>query len=718
LFLGSSNRGLFVLTPHQFKTYTATLQENVFYGQVEYDHNRIFSSRGILLDLASNNTVVKPGFGTIRNDGYDLLADSHFIYTKSNFCIYQFNAKTLKLNDSTELPHPVSIIANGSNGEIWIGLLSGDVYRLARSSHLTPEHIATVQGKITYIVRTDGGIMYVGSDKGLYRIFQNNRNVETIAGLQGKEIRSILISAENEVWATTYGDGFFLVRNHAVTHFPLDQDKYLAVAHCIIADKNGFFWIPTNKGLFQVAKKALLAYAKDSMREMYYHYYDKTAGFNTNEFNGGCQPCALALSNGYVSMPSLNGLVVFNPDSMRYNIPDKNLFVDQIKLDNQPITEWKLRALSRHFSQLTLHVSSPFAGNPKNLQFRYAMVANGHQPVWADVPASGDIFFSTMSPGKYTLIVRKLNGFDTDDYYEKRIPVVVAPAWYNTRWAYAGGLVLLGLCCWIFIRIRLGYIHGRNRLLEQAVDDKTRELQFQTSIQEKIIRSVSHDIQTPLQYQRLLAEKLYHAIPAFSNGSLNTQAKALNDSTHRLYYMVDNLLTFLKAQMAREPLDHVKVDLYKIAEEKRMIFTDISAEKDTVLLNNVPLRCYVEGNDQLLSVILHNLVDNAVKVTRNGRINIRAKVINEQVVLNIEDTGPGLPITLQDRINSRGTSKSSDSPDAHFDHNSGIGLLMVKELSLLLGIEMKVTAEPGNGTLYTISLKAYPDPEIQMNAGF
>src|SRR6185295_3125727 len=112
-----------------------------------------------------------------------------------------------------------------------------------------------------------------------------------------------------------------------------DRAGYLSVSHCIVEDSLGFFWISTNRGLFQVSKKDLLNYAQGNQQQVFYLYHDKEEGFYTNEFNGGCQPCAVKLANGYISLPSLNGIVWFAPAALNTILPDKNIFIDKIEID-------------------------------------------------------------------------------------------------------------------------------------------------------------------------------------------------------------------------------------------------------------------------------------------------------------------------------------------------------------------------------------------------
>ncbi|MNR09465.1 hypothetical protein D3C85_1256670 [compost metagenome] len=72
---------------------------------------------------------------------------------------------------------------------------------------------------------------------------------------------------------------FFIQTTNCI---PIDEDHYLNSAHTIIEDKRGFFWIPTNKGLFQISRKALIKYTKNKTAPIYYHQYNKEDGFLTN----------------------------------------------------------------------------------------------------------------------------------------------------------------------------------------------------------------------------------------------------------------------------------------------------------------------------------------------------------------------------------------------------------------------------------------------------
>ncbi len=695
LYLGSETKGLYVFSGKQFRTLTSGIGEDVYYAQAAYKDNTILTSQGIRLGLS-----VKPSvFPFLRNlmeiDFYSIFTDHGDIWTKRDDKIYKIKDATWQQAGEWQLPGEVTILYKGAGDMLWIGTRKHGLYQMGmRQAGNGPALCIPSLANISYIQDAGNGRLWIGTGGGLYRWDTGLKKLDTIRGLQDNYIRSIYLSAPDEVWITTYENGFYLYKDEKLVTFPLDKDRFLSAAHCIIEDRKGYFWVTTNKGLFQLSKADLLRYASGRQEHLYYHYYDKHEGFNTNEFNGGCQPCAVRLDNGYISLPSLNGLVLFNPDSLQTRFPDKELFIDGIELNRRKIGYTELTRLPREFEQLSFQVSTPFMGNRRNVYMMYALVRSDPPELWLTVPEDGTISLSTLPAGDYTLLVRKLNGFGEHNYTERSIRFTVAAAWYQTAWFYGACILLLAACCWVFLRLRLRYIKKRNVLLEQGIAMKTKELLRQNDIQEKIIRSVSHDIRTPLKYQLLLAKKIHEGLLKEQSAQA-ASAKVMSDYTHRLYHMVENLLKYLKVQIANTPGSHEHFALYALTEEKCMIFSEIAQVKGTRITNHVAPDLFATGDEQLLGVILHNLLDNAVKVTRNGFIDIRAQYQEGRLLIEVSDTGPGLSKALQQWINQA----DMDMPSPQ---QSGIGLLMVRELTAMLGISLQVVAETGKGTIFRI----------------
>ncbi|WP_343702525.1 ATP-binding protein [Chitinophaga sp.] len=696
LFLGSPIRGLYVLSAQQFFTRGAHDRDDAYYGQAAVGPEEILTAQGDLIGLSTPPRIIGAVRQMMPSNQYSMVADSlGNVFIKWAEWLYKFEKNSYRLLKKWKLPGSISVVYEGGDGRLWIGVKEKGLATMSLYDETAkPEWFLTIREDVTYMARQEH-ILYTATDEGTYLINIANKHIDTIPGLNGKYVRSLLVLPGGEVWLTTYGHGFFRYYRNRLTAFPLDQQEYLAIAHCMVADNNGFLWITTNNGLFQASRADLLAYAHDSTLTPYYHHYNRQDGFRTNEFNGGCQPCAVRLESGYVSLPSLNGLVFFRPDSMRPLLPGPHLFIDRIELDKATLPPLETLELPRDFKYLSIFLSSPNMTNGLNLQMRYALVKDGETPLWLPL-SQKHISLSTLPHGTYRLLIRKMNGFGRDNFTEKSILLRVLPAWYQTRWFYVACLLGCLACFYLLMKLRVRYTEERNRALKAAVALKTEELQRRTDIQEKIIRSVSHDIQTPLQYQHLLSGKIYEELQE-QQAAMAPAAKVMHEHTHRLYYMVNNLLKYLKVEVADRPNRIERFALAPAADETLMIFKGLAAERGTALRNHIPASLELNGDVQLISVILHNLVDNAVKITRNGSIDIDAGEGEEgSVCITIRDTGPGLKPAIQQWINTPGTTREG----LHLVN--GIGLMIVKELVAMLELEISVTAEKGQGTCFRI----------------
>jgi len=136
-----------------------------------------------------------------------------------------------------------------------------------------------------------------------------------------------------------------------------------------------------------------------------------------------------------------------------------------------------------------------------------------------------------------------------------------------------------------------------------------------------------------------------------------------------------------------------RVSLHELVEDKIQVFREIAQGRGTQIINELTADSYFAGDAQLLAVILHNIIDNAVKFSRKGTITLSPLKEGERNGLRICDTGPGLEPAYQHWLNN---PHSTEVPS----EQAGLGLLMVKELTSLLQIRLKVTATADNGTCF------------------
>lgn len=722
LFLGSTISGLFVLERKQFVTVQSNgaSVDEVYYSQTSYSDNSVLTAQGAVLGLTIPSKTIQPIMSKpYMNDRSSILTDSlQHIWVKREKSVYKFTPGGNRQLREWAFPRKVDFLHEGKNGAIWVGAEDG-LYAIRRDDDQPlPGSMVTHIPNITYLQQESADILWVASFWGLYRYHTSTGTIDTIQELKGMIIRSLYCAGIDELWITTYENGFFLYKQGKLTHFPVDRNQFLLTVHCIIEDDQGYCWLPTNKGLFQALKKDLLAYAEDNRRPVFYLYYTKEYGFGTNEFNGGCQPCALRLKNGYLSLPSLNGLVWFNPSTLNIELPDKELIIGDMLIDQQPVPFSDTIYLHQPFKQLKLVTYTPYFGHENNVQIEFALTGNGAQPVWLPVNRDNTITLSSLPSGTHTLMIRKLNGFGKNNFNYKKVILVVPPAFYETWWFKVGVVLLIIAGVFIYTRLRLKATHRKNKQLEIHVATRTQELQHtltaltlsekklrqQMHLQDNLIAAITHDIKSPLKYMAITARHVHHELSSTDQmPKLQSNTKVLYNAAHRMYHLTDNMLQYIKFYSRNEELSEKNVCLHELVAEKIAIFQDMAAAQATRIENDIPPSLHISTDAQLLSIIIHNLLDNACKHTPMGLIRFSVKITQQHVQIMIEDSGKGMDRKIVNWCNSPpGTEVEEDAGENSAADHQGLGLSIVKELVAILHGQLVVWSEKNTGTTVVI----------------
>lgn len=439
---------------------------------------------------------------------------------------------------------------------------------------------------------------------------------------------------------TANTDGLLLYQNGKLTRFPLDRSRYLGSPHCIIDDGRGFFWVPTDKGLFQISVRDLLAYQRTPF-DIFYLYHAKEEGFLTNEFNGGCQPCGLTLSDGTVSLPSLNGLIWFRPEKTITHLPDAGIILDKILVNNKLLVGLSdTLFLPANPVQARFYFSTPYFGNAYYLNLSYALIG-AHEKVspqdW--IPIQGDDFsmaFSNFNHGKHTLLLRKANGFGKDNYTIRKICVIVPPLWYQTWWAKGLLVVLIIYSFYLYNSFRIRNISREKARLEQVVAKRTEslnaalhdveasrnELSRQLHMLSRLLTSMTHDIQSPLNYIMLTSGSIPGMVEKGELGVVSEIGQVISNSSRQMSELLRGLLDYIKVHVYGNSIQFEQVNLRTLVAQKYEIFRVASEQKGNTFRNDVPWDVSVSSDVQMLAIMVHNLIDNAVKFTENGVISI------------------------------------------------------------------------------------------------
>ncbi|MCX7642303.1 MAG: ATP-binding protein [Armatimonadetes bacterium] len=226
-------------------------------------------------------------------------------------------------------------------------------------------------------------------------------------------------------------------------------------------------------------------------------------------------------------------------------------------------------------------------------------------------------------------------------------------------------------------------------------------------IRKDFVANVSHELRTPIATLRSLAEALLMGgkdDPEVRDNFL----QAIVEESERMSRLIDNLLELARIESGRMEWHLQEVSVTDIVKEVIERFKTIASQKGLVVTFDVRDDLSVRTDPEALAQILSNLVDNAVKYTMQGEVTVRAEQVEtvdgKWVVINVSDTGVGIPPEHLPRIFER--FYRVDKARSRQLGGFGLGLSIAKHLVESLGGKITVQSQVGKGSTFSIWLPA------------
>lgn len=217
--------------------------------------------------------------------------------------------------------------------------------------------------------------------------------------------------------------------------------------------------------------------------------------------------------------------------------------------------------------------------------------------------------------------------------------------------------------------------------------------------------NVSHELKTPLT-------SIYGFAELMKDGDMKKEdmedfAKSIYDETKHLITLVGDIIKLSALDEKSRFYEKEKVDLYALACETAERLK-VDAAKKHVTVNVEGEKAEYVGVRQILTDIIYNLCENAIKYNReNGSVDISVKENENNIVLKVKDTGIGIPQEHQERVFER--FYRVDKSHSKEIGGTGLGLSIVKHGVMYHGGEISMESEPGKGTEITVILKKNDD---------
>jgi two-component system sensor histidine kinase BaeS len=249
---------------------------------------------------------------------------------------------------------------------------------------------------------------------------------------------------------------------------------------------------------------------------------------------------------------------------------------------------------------------------------------------------------------------------------------------------------------------RVGSQAGPGELgeLGRAFDAMATSLDEEDRLRRALVADVAHELRTPVAVLQAETEALADGMVNPSVGAL----ASLHEEAVRLGRMVEDLQTLASAEAAGLELQPRPLDLGRVAADAADSLASRFWAGRLDLRQQLP-PTPVLGDPRRLHQVVTNLLANAAKYTpAGGSVTIRASTDGSDAVLEVADTGPGIPdnerLLVWERFYRGKSGRLADG--------SGIGLAVVKELVDAHGGEVSVDEAPGGGARFTVRLPRKP----------
>lgn len=604
----------------------------------------------------------------------------------------------------------VLAVYDDDEGNLWLGTKAGGV-NLARLSDLA-------QGS------------------NVFRSFKHNENKQF--SLVHNDVFCITQDSKGNIWLGT-GGGLSKVSRKKGTHFfedasqgDLHFETYLEkdglpgnIVYGILEDNHRNLWISTNNGLssFNPGTKQ-------------FRNYRVNDGIQANEFLFNAY---LKDQKGNMFFGGINGITVFNPDSIFENPSQLHLVITRLKILNttvgpdtkingrrivdKDITQTNAIKLTYKEKEITLDFSALYYANPQRIRYQYRML--GFNDNWQTTePNIRSVTYTNLYDGKYVFQVRASNveGKWTDPPLEMSITVL--PPFWRQPWFYLVYAFIIIVLLVFYRRYSLIAVKEKNKLaLERWEHKKVLEL---TEAKTRFFTNVSHEIRTPLT---LIADPLDQVL---THGDIDDGSRKnltlISRNVRRLLNMVDQLLQLRNIDLGSVKMHVSEIKLEPFLKEIKEHFDQISGLRKI----NLTFKCDLNDpalyfDPDMMGTVYFNLLSNAFKYTPDGG-SISMKVYSYQgtitprntisikrliygksqepdwVAFEITDTGSGIPRQELKNIFHRFYQLHDSSITQQ--GGAGIGLSLVKEyVSLHKGV-IKVNSTPGVGSTFTVYLRA------------
>lgn len=551
------------------------------------------------------------------------------------------------------------------------------------------------------------GRLWVGTFADGVRVYSPQmkllRSFTVDDGFPSNDVSHIIRDHEGRMWAATANGMVRFDNGDRWTYRLYDQSNGLNNLHvrALAEDRRGNIWASTNKGIscLQQGDSTFINFT----------YKDNLPQGNFNDAG------VTTLADGTLVFGSTEGVAFFHPDQLLARREPPRVIVTEAVLPPQTdngadsivslIGTDHLRLSS---GETTFRVRFGIQNYALSDHVEYAYMLKGRNSSWVTA-AINEVTLRDVPYGSHELRVRcRLRNQPWADTYTTFIVEVAPPFWLSTWAKLLYVLMGVGLVLVVFRfynrKMKLEYLYeSEKKRHEQEQELNSERLSFFTNI--------THELRTPLTLILGPLDDIsrQQGLPADTQRKLSV----IRSSAQRLNRLVNQILEFRKTETENRSLSVARADIVACVAEVCDKYRELSAKKNVKISfesDEAPIEIYFDR--EVITIVVDNLVSNAVKYTDRGEVTIsvrrKREFTHHYVEIVVTDTGHGisaqaLPHVFDSYYQEKGPHQAS---------GTGIGLALTKSLVDLHEGTITVESSVERGSKFCVVLDAdniYPN---------
>lgn len=524
------------------------------------------------------------------------------------------------------------------------------------------------------------GALWFGTYGGLVRLTAGQLTTYTESdGLSSNRVRSLYEDGDGVLWVGTYDGGLNRFKDGRFTRYTTANGLFSNGVFVILEDDADNFWMSSNQGIYRVSRQQLNDFAEGRASSVHSISYGKADGMHNTECNGGQQPAGLRARDSRLWFPTIDGVVVVDPQAVAFNAQPPPVVIERILRDREELRADAAVHIYPDQKSLEIHYAGLSFIKPEHARFRYRI--EGLDREWVEAGDRRVAFYSHLPAGEYLFRVIAANSDGVWNQEGAALKIIVTPPFWKRGWFIA----LMGLAA--VAVVALGY-RARIQKLKRAQAAREAFSRQLIASQEQERKRIAAELHDSLG-QNLLVIKNWVAMARRSLGAdsrarepLDEVAGVVSHSIEEVREIAYNLRPYHLDEIGLTAAIHSMLE--RVADSSGIRFTVESDPLDGLWSNESEIHFYR---------VIQESVNNIVKHAEATVAEVFIRRDSQTVGVVIKDNGKGFAL---DEVLS--------------DNNHGFGLSGIGERVRLLGGKVIMQSAVGAGTQITITLELEENP--------